>query len=59
MAAESRLADQHGLSRLYLTASEVFPELRVALNRISHRYLFPGRGSVDRLLRQVSDAFGG
>jgi hypothetical protein len=59
MAAESRLADQHGLSRLYHTASEVFPELRVALNRISDRYLFPGRGSVDRLLRQVSDAFGG
>ncbi|MFO7893376.1 MAG: hypothetical protein R6U63_06580 [Longimicrobiales bacterium] len=60
MAAESRLADEHGLSRLYHTAAEVFPELRVALNRISDRYLFPARGgSVDRLLRQVSDAFGG
>jgi hypothetical protein len=59
MAAESRLADAHGLTRLYQTASDVFPELRVALNRISDRYLFPGRGSVDRLLRQVGDAFGG
>lgn len=60
MAAESRLADRHGLSRLYHTAAEVFPELRVALNRISDRYLFAGRaGSVERLLRQVSDAFEG
>lgn len=59
MAAESRLADQHGLATLYRTAADVFPDLRVALNRISDRYLFPGRGgSVNRLLRQVNDAFG-
>ena len=57
LAAESRLAEEHGLAMLYHTAAEVFPELRVALNRISDRYLFPGRGSVDRLLRQVGDAF--
>ena len=58
LAAESRLADEYGLTALYQTAAEVFPDLRVALNRISDRYLFPGRGgSVDRLLRQVSDAF--
>lgn len=60
MAAESSLADRHGLAALYRTAADVFPDLRVALNRISDRYLFPGRGgSVNRLLRQVSDAFEG
>lgn len=58
MAAESRLAHQHGLRDLYRTAADIFPDLRVALNRISDRYLFPGRaGSLGRLLRQVSDAF--
>lgn len=60
MAADSRIADQHGLSALYRTAADVFPELRIALNRVSDRYFFPGRkGSVGRLLRQVSDAFDG
>lgn len=59
MAAESRLADRHGLTDVFRTAADVFPDLRVALNRVSDRYLFPERaGSVDRLLRQVSDAFG-
>lgn len=59
MAADSPIASQHGLDRLYRTAADAFPELRVALNRISDRYLFPGRGgSLERLLRQVSDAFG-
>ena len=53
-------SDQHGLRELYRTAADVFPDLRVALNRISDRYLFPARaGSVSRLLRQVSDAFDG
>lgn len=60
MAAASSLAHRHGLEGLYRTAADVFPELRVALNRISDRYLFPGQsGSVGRLLRQVSDAFDG
>lgn len=60
MAADSPIASRHGLDRLYRTAAETFPALRVALNRISDRYLFPARArSVDRLLRQVSDAFGG
>jgi hypothetical protein len=60
MAAESRLADRHGLTAVYRTAADVFPDLRLALNRVSDRYLFPARApSVDRLLRQVSDAFRG
>ena len=57
MAADSPIASQHGLDRLYVTAAEVFPDLRVALNRVADRYLFPASaGSIERLLRQVSDA---
>ena len=59
MAADSPLASEHGMNTLYLTAAEIFGELRVALNRISDRYFFPGRGgSTERLIRQVRDAFG-
>ena len=59
LAADSPIASRHGLDALYRTAAESFPALRVALNHIADRYLFPARGSsVDRLLRQVSDAFG-
>ncbi len=60
LAAQTRLADDNGLSPLYREAAESFPRLRVALNRLSDRYLFPGRpGSIDRLLRQVSGRFDG
>ncbi|MBW3552849.1 MAG: hypothetical protein KY466_05035 [Gemmatimonadetes bacterium] len=60
MAAGSPMASEHGVDHLYRTAAEVFGDLRVALNRISDRYFFPGRGgSTERLLRQVTDAFGG
>jgi hypothetical protein len=60
MAAESQLAHQHGLTELYRTAADVFPGLRVALNRVSDRYFFPARASsVSRLIRQASDSFGG
>jgi hypothetical protein len=59
MAAESRVAGEYGLDRLYRTAADAFPVLRVALNRIADRYLFPGRsGSMERMLRQVKDSFG-
>ncbi|MFP4624588.1 MAG: hypothetical protein ACLFRX_10450 [Gemmatimonadota bacterium] len=59
LAADSPLASRHGLDRLYRTAADAFPELRVALNRVADRYLFPERGDpVGRLLRQISDAFG-
>jgi hypothetical protein len=60
LAASSPVAADHGLDRLLHGAADVFPELRVALNRMSDRYLFPAsRGAVDRLLRQISDAFDG
>ena len=57
-AADSRQAGDLGLNRLYLDCAERFPELRVALNRVSDRYLFPTTApSVDRLLRQVASAY--
>lgn len=60
MAADSRIASDHGMDHLYRTAADAFAELRVALNRISDRYFFPGRGgSAERLLRQVRDSSDG
>ncbi len=59
MAADSPYARRHGLQDVYLTAADTFPTLRIALNRIADRYLFPTRArSIDRLIRQVGDAFG-
>lgn len=58
MAAATPIATEHGLDQVYRTAADAFGELRVALNRISDRYLFPGRrASIERMLRQVTDAF--
>lgn len=58
MAADSRMAAEHGMDGIYRSAAEAFGDLRVALNLVSDRYLFPGRrGSTERLLRQVKDAF--
>jgi hypothetical protein len=60
LAASTPVAADHGLDNLLRTAADTFPELRVALNRVADRYLFPAsRGAVDRLLRQISDAFDG
>lgn len=60
LAADSSIAADHGLDGVYRTAADAFGEIRVALNRVSDRYLFPNRGpSVERLLRQVRDAFEG
>ena len=36
-------------------AGEQFGELRIALNRLSDRMLFPRHDSPDRLMRQVAD----
>jgi hypothetical protein len=58
LAADTPTATDHGLDGLFRLAADTFPELRVALNRVSDRYLFPtSPGAVDRLLRQISDAF--
>lgn len=57
-AAECRQAGDLGLNRLYRDCAERFPELRVALNRVSDRYLFPTAApSVDRLLRRVASEY--
>jgi len=55
MAADHRLARDYDLSALYGRAADAFSALRVALNRVSDRLLFPGWHSPDRLLRQVAD----
>jgi hypothetical protein len=54
LAAQHRLAKQYGMEALFEAASERFPRIRAALNLVSDRFLFPGRESADRLLRQVS-----
>jgi hypothetical protein len=54
LAAQHGLAKQYGMEALFEAAAERFPRIRAALNQVSDRFLFPGRQSPDRLLRQVS-----
>lgn len=55
LAADHRLANEHGLAPLFALAAERFPDLRVALNRVSDRLLFPHVHTPERLMRQVRD----
>ena len=55
LAAEHRLADDHGLATLYATAAARFGLLRAALNDVSDTLLFPDRWSPDRMMRQVTN----
>lgn len=55
LAADHRLAAQHGLAPLYERAAERFAVLRLALNRVSDRLLFPHVHTPERLMRQVKD----
>jgi hypothetical protein len=58
MAARFEDAERHGLDRVYQVCATTFPQLRVALNRIADRHLFPAGGDrIERLLRQVADEF--
>src|SRR5690606_41670116 len=58
LAADTADAESYGLDGLYRSCSRSFPALRVALNLISDRYLFPTKGDpINRLLRQVADRF--
>ena len=60
VAASSDRASALGVDRLYRECADRFAELRVALNRVSDRYLFPATApSIDRLLRQVASDFRG
>jgi hypothetical protein len=57
-AADFTAANRTGMKHVYEHAADVFPDLRIALNSIADRHLFPARGSsIERLLRQVSDSF--
>jgi|SRR5687767_9877433 len=56
-AAQHRDAERNGLDQVYRNCADGFSALRIALNRISDRHLFPTRGDpVNRLLRQVGDS---
>jgi hypothetical protein len=54
LAADHRLAENHGLATLYATAAERFGLLRAALNDVSDALLFPDHHSPERLMRQVT-----
>src|SRR4051812_35916080 len=56
LAADHRLAEEHGLSALYATAAERFGVLRTALNAVSDSLFFPAVHTPERLMRQVRDA---
>jgi hypothetical protein len=50
------LANTYGLDGLFNAMAERFGVLRVALNRVSDRLLFPQVNTPERLMRQVRDA---
>jgi hypothetical protein len=55
LAAEHRLADEHGLAPLYAAAADRFGLLRLALNSLSDWLFFPNVHTPERLMRQVAD----
>jgi hypothetical protein len=55
LAADHRLAEEHGLSTLYATAADRFGVLRCALNAVSDTLFFPTVQTGERLMRQVRD----
>lgn len=55
LAADHRLAEQHGLVPLFASAAERFGVLRVALNTVSDWLFFPNVHTPERLMRQVRD----
>ena len=58
MASRFADAEEIGLAQLYRNCADFFPALRVALNRVADRHVFPATGDrIDRLLRQVADQF--
>jgi hypothetical protein len=54
LAAQHRLAQQYGMASLFEATAERFPRIRAALNEVSDRFLFRGRESANRVLREVS-----
>ena len=55
LAAEHRIASQYGMADVYGAVAARFGLLRVALNSLSDRLLFPNVHTPERLMRQVED----
>lgn len=55
LAADHRLAVEHGLAPLYLRIAERFALVRTALTSVSDQLLFPNVHTPERLMRQVAD----
>ena len=55
LAADHRLAQEHGMDVLFREAAARFAVLRVALNEMSDGMFFPALHSAERLMRQVKD----
>lgn len=53
MAATHRLAERYGVADIYRGVAERFPSVRLALNRVSDRLLFPDSLTPDRVLRNL------
>ena len=53
LAAEHRLAQEHGLDAIMRVAASRFAALRLALNEVSDTLMFPHGNSPERLMRQV------
>jgi hypothetical protein len=57
LASDHRLAHELDMADVYEQASSSFRPIRIALNRVSDRMLFPGSSTPGRLMRQVADEF--
>jgi hypothetical protein len=55
LAADHRLAAEHGFAPLYGALADRFGALRLALTRVSDTMLFPHVHTPERLMRQVRD----
>jgi hypothetical protein len=55
LAAEHRMAERYGMAEVYANVAARFGMLRVVLNTISDRLLFPNVNTPERLMRQVQD----
>ncbi len=55
LAADHRLAAEHGMEAIFARAADRFVALRLALNAVSDALLFPHVHTPERLMRQVRD----
>jgi hypothetical protein len=55
LAADHRIAEEHGLTALYASAADRFGVIREALNGVSDTLFFPNVHTAERLMRQVRD----